>query len=52
MIMDFVGCWIIERVCKYLWADLEPKAMITKGRERREKRRLEEIKQVAVDKMQ
>lgn len=42
MILDFVGCWIIEKVCKYLFADLEPKAMITKGRERRERRRLEE----------
>jgi len=43
MVLDFVGCWIIEKGCKYLFANLEPKAMITKGRERREKRRSEEI---------
>lgn len=42
MVLDMVGCWIIEKVCKYLFADLEPKPMITRGRERREKRRLEE----------
>ncbi|OBZ78195.1 Manganese-transporting ATPase 4 [Grifola frondosa] len=35
MIIDFVGCWLIEVVCKHLFADLEPKAMITRGRERR-----------------
>jgi cation-transporting ATPase 13A1 len=39
MILDFVGCWVFEVVCKYLFANLEPKAMITKGRERREARR-------------
>jgi len=39
MILDFVGCWVFEVVCKYLFANLEPKAMITKGRERRETRR-------------
>jgi cation-transporting ATPase 13A1 len=44
MVVDFLGCWIIEVLCKRLFADLEPKAMVTKGRERREKRRLlEEI---------
>ncbi|KIM43627.1 hypothetical protein M413DRAFT_25955 [Hebeloma cylindrosporum] len=44
MAVDFLGCWIIEVLCKRLFADLEPKAMVTKGRERREKRRLlEEI---------
>ena len=43
MIIDFIGCWAIEKVCKYLFADLEPKPMITRGRERREqRRRLEE----------
>ncbi|KAJ3573618.1 hypothetical protein NP233_g2332 [Leucocoprinus birnbaumii] len=42
MVLDFTGCWAIEKVCKYLWADLEPKAMITRGRERREQRRLKE----------
>jgi len=46
MIIDFVGCWIIETICKYLFADLEPKPMVTRGRERREKRRqLEEQEQ-------
>lgn len=39
MAVDFVGCWIIENVCKYFFADLEPRDMITKGRERREQRR-------------
>lgn len=39
MIVDFAGCWVIEIVCKWLFADLEPKAMITRGRERREARR-------------
>ena len=44
MIADFVGCWVIEVVCKRLFAVLEPKEMITRGWERREKRRLEEEK--------
>ena len=35
-----MGCWVIEVACKYLFADLEPKSMVTKGRERREQRRL------------
>ena len=39
MILDFIGCWAIENVCKYLFADLEPKTIVTRGRERREKRR-------------
>ena len=42
MIVDFIGCWVIEVLCKYLFADLEPKRMVTKGRERREQRRLVE----------
>ena len=42
MIVDFVGCWLIEVVCKWLFADMEPKAMIVRGRERREKRRITE----------
>ncbi|KAF7313779.1 Cation-transporting ATPase [Mycena chlorophos] len=45
MVIDFAGCYMIEVVCKYLFADLEPKEMITRGRERREQRRaLEEKK--------
>lgn len=39
MILDFVGCWLFEVMCKYLFANLEPKVMVTKGRERREARR-------------
>lgn len=42
MIADFVGCWVIEKACKYLFADLEPKPLVTRGRERREARRSEE----------
>ncbi|RPD79485.1 endoplasmic reticulum Ca-transporting P-type ATPase [Lentinus tigrinus ALCF2SS1-7] len=42
MIIDFVGCFLIEQVCKRLFANLQPKSMITRGRERREKRRAEE----------
>lgn len=42
MIVDFIGCWIIEVVCKHIFADLEPKAMVTRGRDRRERRRAEE----------
>ncbi|KAI0696646.1 endoplasmic reticulum Ca-transporting P-type ATPase [Cytidiella melzeri] len=41
MTVDFVGCWLIEIACKYLFADLEPKAMITRGWERRLKKRSE-----------
>ncbi|EJD08490.1 endoplasmic reticulum Ca-transporting P-type ATPase [Fomitiporia mediterranea MF3/22] len=39
MIADFVGCWAVEVVCKALFAVLEPKEMLTRGRERRERRR-------------
>jgi len=42
MIIDFIGCWAIENVCKYLFADLEPKSIVTRGRERRERRRATE----------
>ncbi|KAI0794848.1 endoplasmic reticulum Ca-transporting P-type ATPase [Abortiporus biennis] len=38
MIVDFVGCWVIEKSCKHLFATLKPKAMITKGQERRDAR--------------
>ncbi|CCM06202.1 uncharacterized protein FIBRA_08445 [Fibroporia radiculosa] len=43
MIIDFVGCWLIEVTSKHLFAELEPKAMITRGRERREARRKLEV---------
>ena len=39
MVVDFGGCWLIEVACKYLFADMQPKAMIVRGRERREERR-------------
>ncbi|TFK24085.1 endoplasmic reticulum Ca-transporting P-type ATPase [Coprinopsis marcescibilis] len=42
MVIDFIGCWIIEKVCKALFADLAPKPMVTRGHERREKRRIEQ----------
>lgn len=49
MVIDFAGCWILEKSCKYLFAELEPKEMVTRGRERREeRRRLEEIAKAAV----
>ncbi|KAF7789236.1 hypothetical protein EIP86_000177 [Pleurotus ostreatoroseus] len=41
MIIDFAGCWMIEVVCKQLFANLEPKKIVTIGKERREKRRLQ-----------
>ena len=47
MIIDFAGCWIIEKVCKALFANLEPRPMVTRGRERREKRRAEEVQKKA-----
>lgn len=43
MMIDFIGCWVIESVCKYLFADLEPKSIVTRGRERRERRRATEL---------
>ena len=39
MILDFGGCFLTEITCKYLFADLEPKEFVTRGRERREIRR-------------
>ncbi|TBU39485.1 endoplasmic reticulum Ca-transporting P-type ATPase [Dichomitus squalens] len=47
MIVDFIGCYVIEQVCKRLFANLEPKPMVTRGRERREKRRAEEERKAA-----
>ncbi|KAF8137626.1 hypothetical protein EV363DRAFT_1254544 [Boletus edulis] len=44
MVVDFAGCWVIEMACKYLFADLEPKPLITRGRERREARRREQAR--------
>lgn len=42
MALDFIGCYFIEVTCKNLFADLAPKPLVTRGRERREKRRAEE----------
>ncbi|WVR06851.1 hypothetical protein IAU60_003887 [Kwoniella sp. DSM 27419] len=42
MVADFAGCWAMEKGCKNLFASLEPVEMVTRGRERREKRRAEE----------
>ncbi|KAJ3783670.1 hypothetical protein GGU10DRAFT_388925 [Lentinula aff. detonsa] len=42
MVLDLVGCYVVEVGCKYVFAELEPKGMITRGRERRERRRREE----------
>lgn len=42
MAFDFIGCYFIEVTCKRLFADLDPKPLVTRGRERREKRRAEE----------
>ncbi|OCH92405.1 endoplasmic reticulum Ca-transporting P-type ATPase [Obba rivulosa] len=48
MALDFVGCWVIEVVCKRLFADLEPKAMITRGRERRDARRTSDAENTSI----
>ncbi|ODO09383.1 hypothetical protein I350_02983 [Cryptococcus amylolentus CBS 6273] len=42
MALDFLLCYVVETGCKALFADIEPVAFVTKGRERREKRRREE----------
>ena len=39
MILDFAVCFVVEKGCKYLFASLEPAELVTRGRERREKRR-------------
>ncbi|KAG8757399.1 hypothetical protein FRC14_002103 [Serendipita sp. 396] len=44
MIGDFIGCWLVEVACKWLFADLAPKLIVTRGRERREARRAEELR--------
>ena len=40
MVIDFAGCYVVERVCKALFAELEPAELVTRGSARREKRRL------------
>lgn len=50
MILDFGGCWLVEVLCKALFADLAPKPIVLKGRERREKRRAEQKQPEALEK--
>lgn len=42
MLADFIGCWIVEITCKHFFADIAPKPLVTRGRERRERRRAQE----------
>lgn len=49
MLIDFGGCYVIESACKYLFADLEPREMITRGRERREERRVVQAEQARIE---
>ncbi|BGP22124.1 putative cation-transporting ATPase 1 [Rhodotorula toruloides] len=39
MAIDYGGAWIVDIVLKSLWANTHPKPLITKGSERRERRR-------------
>ncbi|KAE9389409.1 cation-transporting ATPase [Gymnopus androsaceus JB14] len=49
MIIDLGGCWVIEVVCKYLFADLEPKAYGYEGEgAQRRNGRAEEARLLAV----
>lgn len=48
MIIDFAGCYLVEIICKALFADLAPKPIVVKGRERREKRRAEQEREAAL----
>lgn len=48
MLADFGLCFIMERGCKFLFADLEPAELVTRGRERREKRRMLEEREKEV----
>lgn len=50
MLADFAGSWLVEIICKHLLADLEPKHLVTRGRERREARRAEEVRRLAEEK--
>jgi cation-transporting ATPase 13A1 len=48
MILDFGLCFVVEKGCKFLFADLEPAELVTRGRERREKRRALEDQEKAL----
>jgi len=50
MLADFAGSWLVEIICKHLLADLEPKRLVTRGRERREARRAREVEKLAEEK--
>lgn len=39
MVLDYGFAWIVEIIMKYFFADNHPKALITRGLERREARR-------------
>ena len=41
MILDFGLCYLTEIACEKLFANLDPPELVTRGRERREQRRLE-----------
>lgn len=47
MILDFAGCWLVEVACKFFFANLQPKTMITVGQDRREARRMKEVSKLA-----
>ena len=49
MVVDFAGCWLVEIVCKALFADLAPKPIVLRGRERREARRAEQLRVLALE---
>jgi cation-transporting ATPase 13A1 len=51
MLADFAGSWLVEVICKHLLADLEPKRLVTRGRERREARRAEEVRRLAEERI-
>jgi hypothetical protein len=50
MLADFAGSWLVEAICKRLFANLEPKPLVTRGRERREARRAEEVRRLIEEK--
>lgn len=55
MILDFGLCWAMETGCKFLFADLRPGELVTRGEARRLKRRsleqIEAVRKIAEGKM-
>lgn len=43
MIADFALCYVVQKVCKNLFANLEAPELVTRGRERRDARRAKEL---------